>query len=84
MKPTKPKPHPVYPMGATVTFADDVATVSLAKMGNVTVLASGIVNGKPVTDDAGRVLYIPCWCEREGREATTIYVGVGNIVEVKR
>lgn len=44
--------------------------------------AEGIVNGPIVLNSmvhGGG--YVPLWCEREGREPTTIYVCLGHIVE---
>ncbi len=41
---------------------------------------AGRVNGDPTKDGAGNVVYVPLWCKREGREATTVYVHIENIV----
>jgi hypothetical protein len=73
-------PEEQYPMGATVTFADVNATVSDDVLG----LREGLINGAPLTDDDNVVLYVPVFTDRDnGREATTIYVAVANIADVK-
>lgn len=71
-----------YPMGATVTFADANATVSDGVIG----LRTGTVNGPALcNEDTGEVLLVPVWSERDhGREATTVYVSVANIINVER
>jgi hypothetical protein len=68
-----------YPMGVTVTFADANATVSDGVAG----LMTGMVNGDPIADDEGVVLFVPVWATRDhDREPTTIFVAVPNIVSV--
>jgi hypothetical protein len=68
-----------YPMGALVTYADADATTSRGMTG----VAGGIVNGPAICDHAGDVSHIPVWSERDnGREPTTVYVHVANVLEV--
>lgn len=63
--------------GTRLTYADGEATVSDGMAGLVT----GTVNGPPITDDEGNVSHVPVFTERDnGREATTVYVAVTNIV----
>jgi len=41
----------------------------------------GTINGEPLTTIDG-FMYVPAWTERDrGREATTVYVHVGNVVD---
>lgn len=69
-----------YAIGAEVTFADATATTSTGEPG----VASGVVNGEPFTDDGGEVTHVPVWCVRDnGREPTTIFVAVPNILSVE-
>lgn len=66
-----------------VRFVDDKSNVtSLARFGEM-VLAEGQINGQPLTDDDGEVTHVPAFTEREGREATTIFVAVSKIVEIR-
>lgn len=70
-----------YPMGARVTYADANAAVSDGVAG----LVSGVINGEPIHDDDGAVLFVPVYTRRDhGREATTVFVAVSNIVDVRR
>lgn len=63
-----------YPLGAKVTFADASAVVASGE----TVVAHGVVSG-----EAGDG-YVPVFAERSGgREATTIYVAIANILTVE-
>jgi hypothetical protein len=67
-----------YPMGARVTFGDATATTTTDP-----VVATGTINGDPLTDDDGTVRFVPVFAERDnGREATTVYVAVANVMEV--
>lgn len=69
-----------YPMGARVTYGDANATVSDGVEGLVT----GTVNGLPICHDTGAVWRVPVWTSRDkGREPTTIYVPVENVVSVE-
>jgi hypothetical protein len=74
--------HPDYRPGMRVSFADAMATVSDGVAGVVT----GAVNGEPIRDDDGAITHVPVWAARDhGREATTIYVAIDNMLgEVKK
>ena len=82
-----------YPLGARLRFADNTATVALSKVHDEVVMARGIVNGEPMLASFpahvdGEVVqrtewFIPAWTEREGREATTVWVAESNIMEVE-
>jgi hypothetical protein len=66
-----------YRPGTRIVFADANATVSDRVVGTRT----GVVNGTPITDDDGVVLYLPVFAARDdGREATTIYVATANVL----
>lgn len=68
-----------FPIGVLVTFADATATVSHGEAG----IARGRVNGSPVTDDEGAVTHVPVWASRDnGREATTVFVAIENVMDV--
>ncbi len=72
-----------FPLGARVEYATDGADVGPLRARGELTTTVGTVNGRPVTDPAtGKVAYVPVWTAREGREATTIYVAVGNILTV--
>ena len=73
-------PSPRFPLGATVTFSDDSA---IGPLGDDSVrVCTGIVNGRPVVNPGCEAEYVPLWCERIGREATTVYVSSKNILSV--
>lgn len=66
-----------YKMGTTVAFRDSQATVSDSSEG----VSEGVVNGSPLRDDNGAITHIRVFADRDnGREATTIIVGVGNVL----
>jgi hypothetical protein len=67
-----------YPFGRELTFSDWQGQTT--KDGR-SVLVTGTVNGKPVVNPKTGELYIPVWCEREGREATTTFVAESNLVK---
>ena len=70
-----------YRMGARVYYADANATVSNGAAG----IAAGTVNGEPIRDGAGAIQYVPVFTARDhGREPTTVFVAVSNIVGVER
>jgi hypothetical protein len=65
-------------MGDAVTFVDgnalaDVRDTHKARIGR------GFVNGEPIITEGP--VYWPLWCEREGREATTVMVPETNIIQ---
>lgn len=63
--------------GTRLAFSDDSATTSNGEEG----LATGVVNGPAMTNEAEEITHIPVFAKRDnGREATTIYVAVSNIV----
>lgn len=70
-----------YAPGMRVSFTDANATVSDDVAGVVT----GVVNGPPIRDDHGDITHIPVFAARDkGREETTIYVAIDNVLgEVK-
>lgn len=66
-----------YKPGTRVSYADDSATVS----DGVTGVSSGVVNGPPLLDDDGEPTHVPVFTERDnGREATTVWVAVENLL----
>lgn len=65
-----------YKMGATVEFFDTNATVRMGS--GEQVVAVGTVNGKIL--ETPEATYVPLWCDRNGREATTVYVNTKNII----
>jgi hypothetical protein len=68
-----------YPLGATMTFVDANATVSDGVAG----LRTGVINGPPITDYDDSTLYVPVFAKRDnGREPTTIWVHVANVMGV--
>lgn len=69
-----------YPLGATLVFVDANATVS----DDSTVAARGVVNGPPLLDEDGVVFLVPVFVAWDhGREATTVYVHVTNVLGVE-
>ena len=64
-----------YPLGKEVRFFDDGAAVEPGRV----VATRGTVNGDPIVDPTTGTVWIPLWCEREGREATNVYVNEENI-----
>jgi len=69
-----------YKMGTRLAFRDCTATVS----DEVDGISTGTVNGPPLTDYEKRVTHVPVFAERDnGREPTTIYVAVEDIVGPK-
>ena len=71
------KPLPLE-MGDEVTFADDNAIADAREMHKARI-GRGFVNGDAIETPNGAI-YWPVFCEREGREATTIMVAESNIV----
>lgn len=68
-----------YPLGATLVFMDANATVSDSLEGAV----RAPINGPPIMGD-GAVIMIPVFAARDnGREATTVYVHVTNVLGVE-
>lgn len=66
-----------YAPGMRVSFTDANATVSDDVAGVVT----GVVNGPPIRDDHGDITHIPVFAARDkGREETTIYVAIDNML----
>ncbi len=65
-------------IGKMVRFTDSTATTTKDEV----VVAEGIVNGEPITDGLGAVTHVPVFAKRDnGRESTTIYVHVSNLME---
>ena len=52
----------------------DIRNPALAPYGR------GRVNGDPIEDENGNVVYLILWCKREDREATNVFVHVNNLV----
>lgn len=70
-------PGEEYTPGMRVSYTDANATVSDGVAG----IATGAVNGPPIRDDHGDITHIPVFTERDhGREATTIYVAIDNML----
>lgn len=66
-----------YEPGTEGSYGDANATVSDGLEG----VATGVVNGPPITDDSGEITHVPVYTDRDnGREATTVYVAVANIL----
>jgi hypothetical protein len=66
-----------YAPGMVVSFTDANATVSDHAPG----VATGTVNGPPVRNDYNEITHVPVFAKRDkGREATTIYVAVENML----
>ena len=66
-----------YPTGTRIAFRDSEATVSDGSEG----VCEGTINGEPIRDDDGAATHLRVWAARDnGREATTIFVGVGNVL----
>lgn len=69
-----------FRMGSKVTFADASATTSKDEM----VAASGVVNGPPILGADDEVQFVPVFAKRDnGREATTIFVHVNNVLDAR-
>ena len=69
-----------YKIGDRVLFADASATVS----DGVTGTREGMINGAPITNGDGTILYYCVWAERDNsREATTIIVAATNMIGTK-
>jgi hypothetical protein len=71
-----------YPVGHTVKFMDDSATVPENLVGERMVLAEGLITGEPVETIEG--VLVPVWANRDGDIATTVYVNEDNILDVTR
>ena len=70
-----------YKNGATVVFFDPNGTT----VNGSASISQGIINGEPLDEPEGSGVpaYIPVWAERDGgREPTTIYVSVHNLIQV--
>lgn len=69
-------------MGDRVKFKTSGYEVADVRNPNPPETAEGVVNGEVVLNHmvAGGG-YVPLWCERENREATTIYVCLDNLIK---
>jgi hypothetical protein len=65
-------------VGDVITFADATAIAHPSDKEPARIVA-GMVNGEPLTIN-GETL-VPVWCNREGREPTTVYVNSRNIIQ---
>ena len=69
-----------YERGSVVVFRDPNGNVVFGKES----VAEGMVNGDTLDNDDGSPEYVPVWCSRDrGREQTTVYVHVSNVIEVR-
>lgn len=69
-----------YPLGTRITFIDPNGNTRRGS----TSISTGLVNGPALPDDDGLPEFLPCWCARDnGREHTTIYIHVSNILDTK-
>lgn len=73
-----------FKIGRVVTFkVNEYSIVHASQLGpdkEQPVFWEGFINGKPVFGDDGNVLYVPLHCKRVGKDATTVYVSIHNII----
>jgi hypothetical protein len=68
--------------GATVRFRTSGYEVANLADPDPAKEAQGLVNGDLIIGGGCKV-YVPVWCERKQREATTIMVAISNVIEVR-